>query len=33
MIWTVVAGIAIVAFLVICVKAGAYMDDWEDGNE
>ena len=33
MIWIVVGLMAIIVFLVVCVKAGAYMDDWEDGNE
>ena len=30
MIWMLVAGIVITVFVVICVKAGAYMDDYED---
>ena len=39
MIWTVVVGTAIVAVLVVCIKAGAYMDkkekqikEWENNK-
>lgn len=30
MIWKIVAGIAIIMFITICVKGGAYIDEWEN---